>query len=68
MVITWRKEQLTTPDEDYRVFAVDSGSDIAENGVPAGQSPGVTLLRQEDDRMVYAIESGAYWFESRYFR
>ena len=46
----------------------DSDSDVTENGHPASESPGVTFLRRAGDRMVYAVESGSYRFESRYSR
>jgi hypothetical protein len=41
-------------------------TEVTESGVPAGNSQGVTFLRQEDDRMVYAIGSGRYEFHSRF--
>jgi alpha-L-rhamnosidase len=42
------------------------GDAVLEGGAPAERRPGVTVLRREGDRMVYAIESGAYSFESRW--
>jgi hypothetical protein len=42
------------------------GDAVFEGGAPAERRPGVTFLRREGDRMVYAIESGAYSFESRW--
>lgn len=43
-----------------------AGSDVSEGGAPAERGAGVTFLRREGDRMVYAIESGAYSFESHW--
>lgn len=42
---------------------VDAG--LTESGRPAEESPGVTSLRREDDRAVYAVMSGQYEFQSR---
>lgn len=38
---------------------------VEENGVPAGQSPGIKFLRHGDGRAVYEIDSGWYEFKSR---
>ena len=43
----------------------DPDSEVMENGQPAARSPGVTFLQREGQRMLYAIESGSYQFESR---
>ena len=40
------------------------GEDITEGGVPATKAKGVTLLRREGGRQVFALESGAYRFEA----
>jgi alpha-L-rhamnosidase len=37
---------------------------VKESGTPAGQSPGVKWLRQEENHSVFAVESGHYEFES----
>ena len=39
---------------------------VTENGGPAGQSPDVKFLRFENDRAVYAVESGKYDFHSEF--
>jgi len=41
------------------------GGEVLEGGIPAGQSRGVQLLRQDGDRTVFAVSSGEYVFESR---
>lgn len=40
-------------------------SHVREGGRPLARSPDVTLLRQQGDRAVLAVESGRYRFESR---
>jgi alpha-L-rhamnosidase len=42
------------------------GTAVTEGGAPADRSPGVTFLRREGDRAVYAIESGGYQFASQW--
>jgi len=42
-----------------------AGTSVTENGVPASDSLGVSYLRWEGGRDVYAVESGSYRFESR---
>jgi alpha-L-rhamnosidase len=42
-----------------------SAESITENSQPAAQSSGVKFLRVENNRSVFAIESGAYTFISR---
>lgn len=42
-----------------------AGAPVLEDGRPARQSPGVTFLRDDGDRAVYAIASGSYRFESQ---
>lgn len=37
---------------------------VQESGVAAAEASGVRLLRREEDRMVYAVESGKYEFTS----
>ena len=44
--------------------AIEDG-EVVESGVNAGKSEGVRSLRHDRDRAVYAIESGAYEFESQ---
>jgi hypothetical protein len=39
---------------------------VTEGGAPANGRPGVTFLRREGDRSVYAIESGSYAFQSQF--
>jgi hypothetical protein len=41
-----------------------AGATVTESGVPASRSPGVTLLRRDGDRAVFAVESGTYAFVS----
>jgi hypothetical protein len=42
-----------------------SAESVTEDGQPVTPSNGVTFLRMENDRAVFAIESGKYEFESR---
>lgn len=42
-----------------------SADAVTEGGQPAAQSQGVKFLRMENDRTVFAVESGQYKFESR---
>ena len=37
---------------------------VTERGLPAGEAPGVKLLRQENGQAVYEISSGIYQFVS----
>jgi len=70
----WRRDggkftlKVTIPaNTTATVFVpVKSGGEVTESGVPAGQSKGVKFQRQEKERAVYAVESGAYVFESRF--
>jgi hypothetical protein len=48
------------------VFVPTVDGIVKEGGAPANGRPGVTFLRREGDRSVYAIESGSYVFESRF--
>jgi hypothetical protein len=43
-----------------------SSETVTESGNPASQSLGVKFLRFENDRAVYAIESGTYDFHSEF--
>jgi alpha-L-rhamnosidase len=43
-----------------------SGSSVREGGRVAEKSEGVRFLRREGDRAIFAVESGAYRFESRW--
>jgi len=43
-----------------------SSETVTESGKPAGQSPGIKFLRFENDRTVYAVESGTYDFQSEF--
>ncbi|OGV70947.1 MAG: hypothetical protein A2283_17360 [Lentisphaerae bacterium RIFOXYA12_FULL_48_11] len=58
---------VSVPPNTTAVAYVPTGSDqrVEENGVPAGQSPGIKFLRHGDGRAVYEIESGWYEFKSR---
>jgi hypothetical protein len=58
--------QVTIPANTMATVFLPSaeGTVVTEAGAPADQRPGVTFLRREGDRMVYAIESGSYQFES----
>ena len=38
---------------------------VTESGRPAQQSAGVKYLRQENGRVVFAVDSGEYAFEAR---
>ena len=40
--------------------------EVTESDMPAGNSQGVTFLRCEDDRNIYAVSSGQYEFHSRF--
>ena len=53
------------PNTSATVFVpAKSEQGVAENGSTAGQSAGVTFLRTEGGRAVFAVESGKYRFES----
>jgi hypothetical protein len=62
------KLQATIPANTTATVYVPAAPDsqVTENGKPAADSPGVRFLRREGDRMVYAIASGAYVFESEW--
>lgn len=45
---------------------VRAGGRVQEGGEPAEQSPGVTFLRQEKGRAVYAVASGDYDFKAEF--
>jgi len=59
--------QVTIPANTRATVHVpaEPESPVTEGGAAAHESPGVTFLRREGDRMVYDIESGSYRFESR---
>lgn len=42
-----------------------SGAGVTERGKPLAEVPGVTILRQESDRVVLSVPSGKYRFASR---
>lgn len=42
------------------------GATVQEGGAPAANRAGVSFLRREGDRMVYAVESGSYEFSSQW--
>jgi hypothetical protein len=48
------------------VFVPSSDGAVMEGGQPAAKRPGVTFVAREGDRSIYAVESGAYSFESRW--
>jgi alpha-L-rhamnosidase len=58
--------QVTIPANTTATVFVPArpGGVVHEGSVLAGQSPGVKFLRSEDDRQVYAVESGVYNFRS----
>ena len=41
------------------------GENITEGGVPAAEAEGVSLLRTEDGRQVFKVESGSFRFEAK---
>jgi hypothetical protein len=43
-----------------------SANDVKESGKSVTRSRGVKFLRQESDRAVFAVESGAYEFTSKF--
>ena len=45
---------------------VRTGGRVMESGVPAEKSPGVTFLRTEGGRAVYAVDSGEYNFHAEF--
>jgi hypothetical protein len=52
------------PNASATVFVpASSAAAVAESGRPAGESPGVTFLRQEGGRAVFEVGSGRYAFE-----
>ncbi len=60
--------QVTVPvNTSATVFVpVRTGGRVQEGGEPAEQSPGVTFLRQENGRAVYAVASGDYDFKAEF--
>jgi alpha-L-rhamnosidase len=60
--------QVTIPANTTATVYVPAAPDgeVTESGVAAADSPGVRFLRRDGDRAVYAIESGAYMFGSRW--
>ncbi|NLP12501.1 family 78 glycoside hydrolase catalytic domain [bacterium] len=46
----------------------DAQSVLAESGGPAAEAAGVRLLRREQDRAVFTIESGSYCFTSSHYQ
>ena len=55
-------EVTVPPNTTATVFV--PGENITESGVPATRAEGVTLLRRENGRQVFTLESGSYRFES----
>ena len=57
---------VTVPADSTATVYVPSRPDTAvqEGGAAAEGRPGVTFLRREQDRAVYAIASGSYRFSS----
>lgn len=62
------KLQATIPANTTATVFLPAGpnSEVTESGKPAADSPGVRFIGREGDRMVYAIESGSYTFESEF--
>jgi len=60
-VFDWR---ITVPaNTSATVYVpVAKGVEIREDGVPADEAPGVSLLRREADVAVYEVEAGEYHF------
>jgi hypothetical protein len=54
------------PNTTGTVFVPSRDGRVEEDGRAAETRPGVTFLRREGDRSVYAIESGSYVFGSRW--
>ena len=67
----WKREngrftlQVTIPaNTTATVFVPARSADtVKEGGRPVKESRGVKFLRQQNDRAVFAVESGAYEFE-----
>lgn len=70
--VAWRQEEGTfhldvelPPNTSAEVsFPAADVSNLREGGVPVGQAKGVRFLRQEDGRVVLAIDSGRYALSS----
>jgi alpha-L-rhamnosidase len=54
------------PNTTATVYVPSHGGTVAESGKPAGEAPGVKLVRNESGAAVYEVGSGDYQFESRY--
>jgi alpha-L-rhamnosidase len=71
--VAWRREgrafllDVEIPPNasaEVSIPAADMSS-LREGDRPAGRAPGVLFLRQEKDRVVLAVDSGSYAFETR---
>lgn len=73
IVSDWRRDgekfslNITIPANTTATVFVPATSAqvVTEDGKPATQSPGVSFLRMEKGRAVFAVESGRYKFNSR---
>jgi hypothetical protein len=76
IVSNWRRngkdftlEILIPANTTATVFIpAQSAETVTESGKPAAQSQGVTRLRMENDRAVFAVESGHYLFNSVWYQ
>ncbi len=63
-----RKDGVLTMDLSVPVNTTATvfipGEDITEGGVPATEAEGVTVLRRENGRQIFTLESGFYRFEA----
>ena len=74
IVSDWKRDgekftlKVTIPANTTATVFIPAKSTIGftENGKPPEQSSSVKFLRQENDRVVFAIESGSYTFESKF--
>jgi alpha-L-rhamnosidase len=74
IVSDWKRDgekftlKVTIPANTTATVFIPAKSTIGftESGKPPEQSSGVKFLRQENDRVVFAIESGNYMFESKF--
>ncbi len=74
IVSDWKRDgekftlKVTIPANTTATVFIPAKSTIGftESGKPPEQSSGVKFLRQENDRVVFAIESGSYTFESKF--
>lgn len=64
---TFKLNVIIPPNTTATVYVpTRPGNEVQEVGRAASQSPAVRLLRNEDNRAIFAVESGTYSFASLY--